>query len=379
LVLEILRHFPLASAAAWFLIVGFQIYRDRYHTRTEAFFLLACAFAGLYAIADWFFFNLNDSPLVMIAAMFSLASVTLTALFLLLFTLVYVGRLRQPVFWGFVAFAGLVLALIPLGMVTSVTRQSPEFLWVATFNQPLFALLLIFIILAGFGGVSNLYRLYRIVKQHSDRLARRTRGLVITFTLVMVLGLMTNGYLGVIGNQEIPPPFSTLLLVTAFSLSYVLYPGAGERISLVIRRFQASRYTIKAAFLIFGDGTVISSRVRPGENIVDTDLFSATLDVIQNFMRTSFPGLRGKWLRSIAHGDHTIVMERGRYAYITVLLEGEETDQLRRHMRDLLLEFEARNRDVLARWRGVPEEAVGVDDALMPLFETGREPLQLAE
>lgn len=376
MVLEILRHFPLVSAAAWFTIVGFQVYRDRYHTRTEAFFLFSCTFAGLYAVSDWFFFNLNEETFVKLAAIFSLASITLTSLFLLLFTLVYVGKLRS-LYWGFVAFAGVVLALIPLGMVESVRRQNPEFLWVATFNPSLFGILLLWVMIAGFGGIANLYRLYRIVKQHSDRLARRTRGLVVTFTLVMVLGLATNGYLGVIGNQDIPPPFSTLLVIVAISLSYVLYPGAGERISLVIRRFQATRYTIKAAFIIYGDGTVIASRVRPGESIVDTDLFSATLDVIQNFMRTSFPGLRGKWLRSIAHGDHTIVMERARFAYVTVLLEGEETDQLRRHMRDLLLEFETRNRDVLANWRGLPEEAVGVDDTLMPLFETGREPLPI--
>lgn len=373
---EILRHFPLVSAVGWFLITGFQLLRDRYHTWTERFFLFACISAGFYAVWDWLFFNapVNDAAAAMTAAIISMASVTLTALFLFLFTLVYVGRWRRR-YWLYAAVTAVVLFLIPSGMIVEVDPPGPGELWRAIFDPPLFGIFLIYIVGYGLGGVGNLYRLYKIVRHHSERLARRTRGLVITFAAVLIMGLATNGYLGLVGERTIPPPFSTLLIAVAAALAYVLYPGAGERISTVIQRFKATRYEIKAAFLIFADGTLIASKIRPGERIVDTDLFSATLDVIQNFMRTSFPGLRGKWLRSIAHGDYTIVMERGRYAYLTSVLEGEETDQLRRQMRDLLREFEARNREVLANWRGVPQEAVGVDTILAPLIEGERAPL----
>ena len=116
------------------------------------------------------------------------------------------------------------------------------------------------------------------------------------------------------------------------------------------------------------DGTLVGALTRPGEKVIDQDLFGATLDVIQNFMRTSFPALRGS-LTAIKHGDYTLVMERGRWSYLTIILQGEENDQLRRHMRDILLKYEHDNQPVLADWRGMPSEAIGTDAMLHSLFE----------
>jgi len=368
----LLRHLPLASAAAWLLIVTFQVRRDRYHTWSEVFFLSTCVAAGAYALSDWVFFNAGSQQDAFVAAGISLASVTLMTLMFLLFTIVYVSRPRR-LYWGFAAVAGAMIFLIPFGMLRGVLKPDPAGLYLPQLDPTLFGLLLVYVLAFAGGGLVNLYRLFRIVRQHSERLAGRTLGLIVVFTIVLVTGLGTNGYLGVTQDVSFPPPFSTLLLFIGVATMLTLYPIGRERISEVMRRFKAVRYVIKAVFLIYEDGTVIGSQVRPGERLVDTDLFSATLDVIQNFMRTSFPGLRGKWLRSIAHGDHTIVMERGRHAYLTILLEGEETDQLRRQMRDLLLDFEARNREVLTKWRGLPDDAVGKEEALLPFFEGARE------
>src|SRR5207237_9692923 len=88
----------------------------------------------------------------------------------------------------------------------------------------------------------------------------------------------------------------------------------------------------------------------------------------QTVVRTSSPILRRKSRSSIIHGTYTLVVERARHTYLTVVLEGEETDQLRRQMRDLLLEFETNNRAVLAQWRGLPEEAKGNDSMLSAFF-----------
>src|SRR2546423_15483963 len=85
-------------------------------------------------------------------------------------------------------------------------------------------------------------------------------------------------------------------------------------------------------------------------------------------MRTSFPILRGKALSSISHGTYTLVVERARHTYLTVVLEGEETDQLRRQMRDLLLDFETTNRAVLAQWRWMPAGAKRTAHILSAFF-----------
>src|SRR5437879_13857032 len=104
--------------------------------------------------------------------------------------------------------------------------------------------------------------------------------------------------------------------------------------------FQARRYSIKAVFLTFHDGTLIGAKTKPGETAIDQDLFGATLDVIQNFMRTSFPILRGKSLSSIVHGCYTLVFAKARVTYLTAVLEGEETVQFRPSMWHGLPTFE---------------------------------------
>ncbi len=367
-VLEILRHAPLVSAAAWVLLAGLQVYRDRYHTWTETFFLFSCFFAGVYAVGDWLFFNAVNPGLAKFFALVSLTGLTLAVNFFLLFTLVYVDRMRRP-YWGFMAITlGILFMLWSVSIEQVIPPSTPDALWIPVFYPIPFGIYLLYVIAYAIAGIWSLYRLSRIVRESSKTLARRATGLMVTFTLVLVLGLMTNGLLGITHNANVPPPLSTLLIFVAASAYYTLYPSGRERISEAIRRFQSRRYSIKATFLTFEDGTLIGAKARPGETVIDQDLFGATLDVIQNFMRTSFPILRGKSLSSISHGSYTLVLEKARYSYLTVVLEGEETDQLRRQMRDLLLDFEEKNRHTLQNWQGMPSEAKGTDEMLSELF-----------
>ena len=361
---------PLLSAGAWLFLAGFQIVRDRWHTWTETFFLFACIFAGFYAIGDWLFFNVQEGPAsdqrVFLAALISISSLVLAEAFVLLFTLVYVDRMRRRYWLVAVASAGVLLMVWTPGLL--ITSVEPGPIHVPIFNLGAFLVLLAFVLFCSLVGIYNLYRLYKIVRTSSPTLARRAAGLTIVFTVVLILGLATNGYLGLKRNTEIPPPFSTLLIFVAVAAYMVLFPVGQGRISEVIRRFQARRYSIKAVFLTYNDGTLIGAKAMPGETMIDQDLFGATLDVIQNFMRTSFPILRGKSLSSISHGNYTLVVEQARYTCLTVVLDGEETDQLRRQMRDLLLNFESENRKILEQWRGIPSEAHGTEDLLTAFY-----------
>jgi hypothetical protein len=366
---EVLGELPLVTAGVWFTLAAFQVYRDRVHTWTESFFLAGCIFAGFYAVSDWIFFHAVSLPAAQLAATTSLSAVVLMGLFLFLFTLVYLGRMRS-LYWIFPGITAVVIGLIwsPLAFPPTVYPPTSGGFYRPVFNQEVFGIITLLTAAFATGGSINLYRVHRIVRQYSQPLARRSFGLFIVFVVALVVGLSTNGYLGIAGRTDIPPPFSTLLGFVAGATLFTLYPGSGQRISVAIRRFQARRYSIKAAFVTYRDGTLIGSKVQAGESIIDRDLFGATLDVIQNFMRTSFPLLRGKSLRTIKHGDYSLIIERAEYAYLTVVLGGEESDQLRRQMRDLLLEFEASNRDVLARWKGIPEQALGIDKLLDAFF-----------
>ncbi|OGS50153.1 MAG: hypothetical protein A3K65_01595 [Euryarchaeota archaeon RBG_16_68_12] len=359
------------------LLAVFQVYRDRWHTWSETFFLFACFFAGFYGLSDWFLFNVDwifSSATTATAARFAaeagFASIALAELFFLLFTFVYVDRMRRG-YWLLGVVAIGLLVLIVGGLIEDVTPPPPGGLWLPVFNLGALGVYMAYVVAYGVTGVWNLLRVYRIVKKQSGTLARRAGGLVVAFTLVMFFGVFTNGYLGLRENREIPPPFSSLLLIVVLVAGWTLYPGSRERLSVAIRRFMARRYEIKATFLTFQDGTLIAAKAKPGESGVDQDVFSATLDVIQNFMRTSFPILRGTSLRTIEHGDYRIIIERGRRCYLTIVLSGEENDLLRRQMRDELLAFEAANQEALRHWRGVPSEATGADVLLQRMFEPG--------
>src|SRR5947208_9244475 len=365
---DIRKAAPIVSAKAWVVLAILQVYRDRWHTWTEAFFLFCCFFAGLYAIGDFLLFDSTTYGAALLSTLVSLTGLTLAVNFFLLFTLVYVDRMRRS--YGLLMTISIVMLLLLWGRgITDITPLTFEgqTLYVAFFDPYVLGLYLLYVITFSVLGIWNLYRLYKIVRASSKTLARRAAGLMVTFTLVLVLGLTTNGLIGVT-RLAFPPPLSTLLIFVAGSAYYTLYPIGRERISEAIRMFQARRYSIKAVFLTFHDGTLIGAKTKPGETTIDQDLFGATLDVIQNFMRTSFPILRGKALSSITHGNYTLVVERGRHTYLTVVLEGEESDQLRRQMRDLLLDFEAKNRQALLAWRGMPEEAKGTDQMLTSLL-----------
>src|SRR5207247_3926118 len=122
---EVLIEAPLASAAAWFILAALQIYRDRWHTWTEAFFLFCCFFAGLYAIGDWLLFHSVSVPYARLSAVVSFTGLLLAVNFFLLFTLVYVDRMRRSYWALMVGSMAMLLLVFPL-WITAMNMRTPE-------------------------------------------------------------------------------------------------------------------------------------------------------------------------------------------------------------------------------------------------------------
>ncbi len=366
-------YYPLATVAVWWGLALYQIHRDRFRTWTERFFLVGCLGIGGYALADVFFFNLADQGQAILAAEIGFTVLTLAIVFMFLFALVFYTRMRRGYLLTLLPAAGLIAVvwfwLVPpssaLTSLLDMTNPIPP--WTGNWDKAAFTLWVIgaagYAVLAGY----FLFRTYREVAQQTTKLRRRMLGLLIVTIISLIMGGFTNIARGYFSTASLPL-FSTGLVLPGIVSFVTLSPLSTERFSVAVRRWKASRYDIKAVFVIFTDGTLIGAKVRPGEKVIDQDLFGATLDVIQNFMRTSFPTLRGS-LSAIKHGDYTLVMERGRFAYLTIILQGEENDQLRRHMRDVLLRYERDNEGVLKDWRGMPAEAIGTDTMLGSLLE----------
>src|SRR5712691_915951 len=114
--IDVLRYAPLVSATAWISIAALQVYRDRWHTWTETFFLFSCFFAAIYAIGDFLLFVSNTPSAARLSALVSLTGLTLALNFFLLFSLVYVDRMRRP-YWALMAISiAVLLVLFSIGL-----------------------------------------------------------------------------------------------------------------------------------------------------------------------------------------------------------------------------------------------------------------------
>src|SRR5207244_339889 len=131
----VLKNVPLVSAGAWLVLAALQVYRDRWHTWTETFFLFACFFAGLYAIGDWLFFHAKPEW-AGFAALISFTGLTLAVNFFLLFTLVYVDRMRRS-YWALMVVSIAMLLLVfrfGITMMNPPTSDAPLFVPVFDFR-----------------------------------------------------------------------------------------------------------------------------------------------------------------------------------------------------------------------------------------------------
>ncbi len=339
-------------------------------TWTETFFLFGCFFVATYALSDFYFFQAVGESQARIGAGVSLTSVTLASTFFLLFSKVYLGRMRRFYLVALVPPVIFTPFFFSTIFLPTLFRQQQSDPWVPQFQPTLFGAWALVMGIPAVLGLYYLYQTHRIVKSQNPRLGRRTGAVFATLAAVVFSGLFTNAVFGSVPSlQTLPPPFSSLLAIPGAAAIYALAPISRERISEVLRRFRARQYELQVGYLVYNDGTIITSKVREGAATLDRDLFAATLDVIQNFMRTSFPILRGTSLRTIEHGNHRILIERGRYCYLTLVLSGEENDLLRRQMRDELLAFEFANTEILQKWRGIPSEAINADVVLQRVFK----------
>src|SRR2546425_4997760 len=161
---ELLKSTPIVTAVLWYTIVGFQVRRDRMRTWTEAFFLSGCFFVATYALSDFYFFQAGNEGQARLAAGLSLSSVTLASSFFLLFSKVYLGKMR----YVYLSFLVPAIIFIPFFFsrifLPTIARQQASDPWVPMFEPALFGLWALVMGLPAILGLYYLYQTHRIVK-----------------------------------------------------------------------------------------------------------------------------------------------------------------------------------------------------------------------
>ncbi|MFQ6013195.1 MAG: hypothetical protein ACE5LS_06085 [Thermoplasmata archaeon] len=364
MVYQFLVQLPLSTFTVWIGIAIFQLIRGRTRTLTEIAFVLASISWAGYALADWLVFHSTNEVMALLMARVSVSFVTLAAFFLLLFSKLFLTKPHRTDVLLLIPF-GVALYLVWNGLILGM--EMVPWNWGAVFEPGLFLIWLLYVLVYAYVAIWFIYRTYRVVRDQSKFLGRRLYGIFASLMLTLALGLGTNTVFHSIGIG-LMPIFSTLLVFPGVITLFVLAPPGRDRIGTVIGRWKSRLYNVVGAYLIYENGTLIASKIASETDQMDEDIFGATLDAIQTFMRTSFPLLIGKWLRRIEHGDVKILIERGRYSYIALVIQGEDPDTLWVKMREGMERFERSNALSLPDWNGLTDTLATVDETLEALF-----------
>lgn len=101
----------------------------------------------------------------------------------------------------------------------------------------------------------------------------------------------------------------------------------------------------------------------------DTDLFSGMLTAIRDFSHATLGGEEGAGLGEITYGDHRILIETARYAYLAVIVDGVAPPGFLADMRDCIAMIENTHAEELRDYQGDAQAAPAAAAALGSLME----------
>jgi len=132
-------------------------------------------------------------------------------------------------------------------------------------------------------------------------------------------------------------------------------------------------YEIDAVLLIDNNGgNLITSKIRQKDSSMDEDIIGSMFSAVTDFVQESFGGLNGKtveetcsdedrWnLHELDLGEHTIVLERGTYVFLAVVITGRLGTKLTRKMERFIEDLEKKSPKKFKDWDGNLEDVEDV-------------------
>lgn len=96
-------------------------------------------------------------------------------------------------------------------------------------------------------------------------------------------------------------------------------------------------------------GEVIASHSIGSSLEADGDRLPYTLEAILKFVDRAYPSTHWEPFEALDHGPVRILIEKGRFTMLILVIEGQEDTALREGMREILQRFEDRNEAGLGR------------------------------
>jgi hypothetical protein len=132
-------------------------------------------------------------------------------------------------------------------------------------------------------------------------------------------------------------------------------------------------YIIEDIFLTYQNGLLMAHETRKLQEDVQEDLFTSMLTAVQDFVKDSFYSKSKLDLNRLDFGDNKILIEKGNYVSLAVVIVGQEPSLLPLFMREVIREIEDSYGEVLENWDGVMEEVEGTNEIIQKLLDVSIE------
>jgi len=260
-------------------------------------------------------------------------------------------------------FFSAILVMIPMAVVTMGpdTELSLAGQWLSMLYPILDFFILLFIaqlVSIYWTGKLAIYWVFIVVGITFELFADITYNLFETF--------------GVYQAGSLPDSFfmmSALFLIFGFLIIVIT-----RQYSETLRFEPEGKYKIKHVFLVYPNGALLTYLSTPDTKIVDVDIFTGMLTVVQSFIRESFVGDADKTgkggLDSMRYEALEIAIERGKFVYLAVVVDGRVTDRLHNKMQQVIDESERIYASKLKDWDGDLNSVDGLKKIVSTIFES---------
>ena len=105
-------------------------------------------------------------------------------------------------------------------------------------------------------------------------------------------------------------------------------------------------------FLIYKDGRLITHHTRKLKPEMDDDVLGGMFTAVQEFIKTSFGGDEETPVDEISYGKNKILIEHGKYIFISPVIEGRGSDEMHERMKIAVQNIEVEFEGQLKEWSG---------------------------
>jgi len=127
-------------------------------------------------------------------------------------------------------------------------------------------------------------------------------------------------------------------------------------------------FDIREIFLIYNDGRLLAHVTRKGTTEMDEDILSSMLVAIRSFVQDSFKG-EDSALKTFSWSNNTVVIEKGNYIFLAVIVEGTPPPQLSDEMGRTMERVEGDYAGIIEQWDGQDRHFKAISGYLDPMFE----------